>query len=149
MLQPACFRFHSFLYVYDHEYSLRVGRATYCTIRERGLLVVGGRSPRFSPDGKWISYLNTSETGGDVLAANTRWLYRIPAQGGSPLRLARKKTRLPTVAAGARADSRATCPSPSGCLADLLRNINYEQFNTQLRCGTAEIGQKAHVFKIT
>jgi len=47
------------------------------------LLTEGGRSPRFSPDGKWIAYLNTSESGGD-----TRMLYILPAQGGEPVRLA-------------------------------------------------------------
>ncbi len=52
------------------------------------LLVAGGRMPRFSPDGRWIAYLNTRETGGDVSASNTRMLYRVPAQGGVPVRLA-------------------------------------------------------------
>jgi Tol biopolymer transport system component len=52
------------------------------------LLVEGGRGPRFSPDGRWIAYLNTSENGGDIPAANTRMLYVVPAQGGTPLRLA-------------------------------------------------------------
>ncbi|MGD0365539.1 MAG: hypothetical protein ABSC93_32045 [Bryobacteraceae bacterium] len=51
------------------------------------LLVEGGRVPRFSPDGKWIAYLNTSEIGGDIPASNTRVLYRVPAQGGAPVRL--------------------------------------------------------------
>jgi WD40 repeat protein len=53
------------------------------------LLVEGGRAPRFSPDGKWIAYLNINENGGDVLASNMRMLYRMPAQGGAPVRLAR------------------------------------------------------------
>jgi serine/threonine protein kinase/Tol biopolymer transport system component len=53
------------------------------------LLVEGGRVPRFSPDGKWIAYLNTSEMGGDIPASNTRMLYRVPAQGGDAVRLAR------------------------------------------------------------
>ena len=52
------------------------------------LLAEGGRVPRFSPDGKWIAYLNTSENGGDIPAANTRRLYLIPAKGGAPVRLA-------------------------------------------------------------
>jgi len=53
------------------------------------LLVPGGRAPRFSPDGQWIAYLNSGEMGGDTWAPNTRFLYRIPARGGTPLRLAR------------------------------------------------------------
>jgi len=53
------------------------------------LLVEGGRAPRYSPDGKWIAYLNINENGGDVLASNMRMLYRMPAQGGTPVRLAR------------------------------------------------------------
>ena len=53
------------------------------------LLIEGGRSPRFSPDGKWIAYLNTAESGGDVQAFNTRMLSIMPAQGGEPVRLAR------------------------------------------------------------
>jgi serine/threonine protein kinase len=52
------------------------------------LLVEGGRVPRFSPDGRWISYLNASENGGDIPASNTRMLYRVPAEGGVPVRLA-------------------------------------------------------------
>ncbi|MGA2132321.1 MAG: protein kinase [Bryobacteraceae bacterium] len=53
------------------------------------LLVEGGRGPRFSPDGRWIAYLNATEMGGDIPASNARLLYRVPAQGGAPLRLAR------------------------------------------------------------
>jgi Tol biopolymer transport system component len=53
------------------------------------LLIEGGRSPRFSPDGKWIAYLNTAESGGDVQAFNTRMLSIMPAQGGERVRLAR------------------------------------------------------------
>jgi len=53
------------------------------------LLVEGGHVPRFSPDGKWIAYLNTRENGGDIPASNTRMLYRVPALGGAPVRLAR------------------------------------------------------------
>src|ERR1017187_7387140 len=53
------------------------------------LLVGGGWVPRFSPDGKWIAYLNTGENVGDVMASNMSMLYRMPAHGGEPLRLAR------------------------------------------------------------
>ena len=53
------------------------------------LLVEGGRVPRFSPDGKWIAYLNAGESGGDVQASNTRMLYIVRAQGGEQVRLAR------------------------------------------------------------
>jgi len=53
------------------------------------LLAGGGRSPRFSPDGKWIAYLNTSENSGDTAASNGTMLYRVPAQGGTPVQLAR------------------------------------------------------------
>ena len=53
------------------------------------LLVAGGRVPRFSPDGQWIAYLSVSEDVGDILASNMSMLYRVPAQGGAPLRLAR------------------------------------------------------------
>jgi dipeptidyl aminopeptidase/acylaminoacyl peptidase len=53
------------------------------------LLVAGGRVPRFSPDGQWIAYLSVSENVGDILASNMSMLYRVPAQGGAPVRLAR------------------------------------------------------------
>jgi dipeptidyl aminopeptidase/acylaminoacyl peptidase len=53
------------------------------------LLVAGGRAPRFSPDGKWIAYLNVGGSGGDPSAYNMSMLYRVPAQGGTPVRLAR------------------------------------------------------------
>jgi Tol biopolymer transport system component len=53
------------------------------------LLVVGGRVPRFSPDGEWIAYLNTGENSGDTAASNMSMLYRVPARGGAPVRLAR------------------------------------------------------------
>jgi Tol biopolymer transport system component len=53
------------------------------------LLVAGGRVPRFSPDGKWIAYQNAGEDSGDTSASNMRMLYRVPAQGGTPVRLAR------------------------------------------------------------
>jgi dipeptidyl aminopeptidase/acylaminoacyl peptidase len=53
------------------------------------LLVAGGRAPRFSPDGGWIAYLNVGGTGGDPAGYNMSMLYRVPAQGGTPVRLAR------------------------------------------------------------
>jgi hypothetical protein len=53
------------------------------------LLVEGGRSPRFSPDGKSIAYLNSTGIKGDTEASNASSLYRVPAQGGASLRLAR------------------------------------------------------------
>jgi len=53
------------------------------------LLVEDGRLPRFSPDGRWIAYLSVSENVGDMLASNMSMLYRVPAQGGAPVRLAR------------------------------------------------------------
>jgi dipeptidyl aminopeptidase/acylaminoacyl peptidase len=51
-------------------------------------LVEGGRLPRFSPNGEWIAYLNTGENVADIAASNMSRLYRIPATGGKPLRLA-------------------------------------------------------------
>ena len=53
------------------------------------LLAAGGRVPRFSPDGQWISYMNVGESGADIHASNSSMLYRIPAQGGTPIRVAR------------------------------------------------------------
>jgi Tol biopolymer transport system component len=53
------------------------------------LLMEGGRRPRFSPDGKWIADLNTTGMSGDVVAFNASSLYRVPAQGGAPVRLAK------------------------------------------------------------
>ena len=53
------------------------------------LLAKGGRVPRFSPDGQWIAYLNTSEIRGDTSASNMSMLYRVSAQGGAPVRLAK------------------------------------------------------------
>ena len=48
------------------------------------LLVAGGRSPAFSPDGRWIAYwLGTRND-----AAPSGQLYVIPAKGGPPRRLA-------------------------------------------------------------
>ncbi|MGA3039398.1 MAG: protein kinase [Bryobacteraceae bacterium] len=69
------------------------------------LLVEGGRRPRFSPDGRWIAYLDTGESGGDVLAFNTRKLYRVPAQGGTPVQLARNASAVQ--GAAWNADSRS------------------------------------------
>src|ERR1017187_7588282 len=47
-----------------------------------GVLVEGGRVPRFSPNGKWIAYLNTREDRWDA-AFNSSMLFRVPAQGGA------------------------------------------------------------------
>jgi Tol biopolymer transport system component len=52
------------------------------------LLVAGGRSPRFSPNGEWIAYLNTNQNVGDIAASNMSRLYRVAARGGTPVRLA-------------------------------------------------------------
>jgi serine/threonine protein kinase len=53
------------------------------------LLMEGGRVPRFSPDGKSIAYLNSTGIRGDTEASNASLLYRVPAQGGASVRLAR------------------------------------------------------------
>ena len=69
------------------------------------MLVEGGRVPRFSPNGKWIAYLNTSEDRGDTAAFNSSMLFRVPAQGGAPVRLARNA--LSVQGAAWSADSRS------------------------------------------
>ena len=69
------------------------------------LLVAGGRAPRFSPNGQWIAYLNAGGSGGDPAAYNMSMLYRVPAQGGTPLRLARNA--LSVQGAAWSADSRS------------------------------------------
>jgi serine/threonine protein kinase len=53
------------------------------------LLVAGARVPRYSPNGQWMAYLSAAEHGGDIMASNRSMLYRVPAQGGAPVRLAR------------------------------------------------------------
>jgi hypothetical protein len=53
------------------------------------LLAAGGRAPRFSPDGQWIAYLNAGGSSADPVAYNMSMLYCVPAQGGTPVRLAR------------------------------------------------------------
>jgi hypothetical protein len=69
------------------------------------LLVPGGRDPRFSPNGQWIAYLNVGGSGGDPNAYKMSMLYRVPAQGGGPLRLARNA--LSVQGAAWSADSRS------------------------------------------
>ncbi len=53
------------------------------------LVAADGRLPHFSPDDRWTSYMSTGANIGDVAASNMSLLYRIPAQGGVPVRLAR------------------------------------------------------------
>jgi hypothetical protein len=53
------------------------------------LLVEGGWLPRYSPDGKWIAYLSASDNAGDPEASGASKLYRVPAQGGERVQLAR------------------------------------------------------------
>jgi dipeptidyl aminopeptidase/acylaminoacyl peptidase len=81
------------------------------------LLVAGGRVPRFSPNGEWIAYLNTSENAGDIIAYNASMLYRVPVQGGMPVRLARNA---PSVQGAAwSADSRSVLFLTSGEMSQL------------------------------
>ena len=81
------------------------------------LLVAGGRVPRFSPDGAWIAYLNVGENSGDPMAANTSMLYRVPAQGGTPVRLARNASSVQGAAWSA--DSRGVFFLTVGDLSEL------------------------------
>ena len=81
------------------------------------LLVAGGRVPRFSPDGAWIAYLNVGENSGDPMAANTSMLYRVPAQGGTPVRLARNASSVQGAAWSA--DSRGVFFLTVGELSEL------------------------------
>jgi len=81
------------------------------------LLVAGGRVPRFSPDGAWIAYLNVGENSGDPMAANASMLYRVPAQGGTPVRLARNASSVQGAAWSA--DSRGVFFLTVGELSEL------------------------------
>ena len=81
------------------------------------LLVAGGRMPRFSPDGKWIAYLNAGENSADIEASNMTMLYRVPAQGGAPVRLARNASSVQGAAWSA--DSRGVFFLTVGDLSEL------------------------------
>ena len=69
------------------------------------LLAPGGHSPRFSPDGTWIAYLNAPLDMGDLPAANMTELYCVPSAGGPSVRLARNAASIMGFAW--QADSRA------------------------------------------
>jgi serine/threonine protein kinase len=69
------------------------------------LLVADGRAPRFSPDGRWIAYLNAGVSAGDPTAYNMSMLYRVPAQGSTPVRLARNASSVQGLAWSADSQS--------------------------------------------
>jgi Tol biopolymer transport system component len=47
----------------------------------------GGRSPRFSPDGRWVAYYTGSKSFSAPFASNPSALYVAPVAGGAPRRL--------------------------------------------------------------
>ena len=55
---------------------------------EERLLVVGGRAPRFSPNGRWIAYWMGPEIRGDAQAVIHSAIFVVPAAGGTPRRMA-------------------------------------------------------------
>jgi Tol biopolymer transport system component len=89
-------------------HSTRAPAGIYLQLASGGaarLLVEGGRSPRFSPDGKWIAYLNNAGMSGDPVAFNASTLYRVPAQGGAPVRLAKTASSVQGLTWGADGSS--------------------------------------------
>jgi Tol biopolymer transport system component len=70
-------------------YLLALQAAHGAVLQAARLLVEGGRRPRFSPDSKWVAYQNAAGVSGDAMAFNASLLYRVPAQGGVPVRLAK------------------------------------------------------------
>ncbi len=53
---------------------------------EERLLVRGGRSPRFSPDGRWVAYSTSSNSAANFLSEAK--VFVIPSGGGTPKRIA-------------------------------------------------------------
>jgi serine/threonine protein kinase len=54
------------------------------------LLATKGRSPSFSPDGRWVAFVESSPGVGATFAAGPSRLFVVPASGGDPIRLARE-----------------------------------------------------------